>query len=74
MYKNDMSEAGFLDLSEEWETVPVTDCLESVLDEIECFLLRKWDIEGMGHVEMKTRMEDLLRRLKVEASRTSAPW
>jgi hypothetical protein len=39
MYKNDMEAAGSLDTFEEWEAMPVTACLESVLDEIECFLL-----------------------------------
>lgn len=73
-YKNDMIAAGFLDVCEEWETIPVEECLNSVLDEVKCFLLRKWDMEGIPHETISTRIADLCHKLTLEASNVNIRW
>ncbi|GAB1311663.1 Trans-aconitate 2-methyltransferase (Fragment) [Madurella fahalii] len=67
-YTNDMIAAGFLDVCEEWETIPLEECLDSVLDEVKCFLLRKWHMEGIPREKISTRIADLSDKLVSEAS------
>ncbi|KAJ9130267.1 hypothetical protein NKR23_g12270, partial [Pleurostoma richardsiae] len=68
MYKGYMKDAGFLDIYETWETVPVTECLDTVLDEIECVLFRKWHREGVNRAEANMRIMVLRSQLESEAS------
>ncbi|KXX74522.1 Trans-aconitate 2-methyltransferase, partial [Madurella mycetomatis] len=73
-YKNDMIAAGFLDVCEEWETISVEECLDSVLDEAKCFLLRKWDMEGIPHEKISRRIADLCNKLISEAKNVDVRW
>ncbi|KAK4119476.1 hypothetical protein N657DRAFT_256660 [Parathielavia appendiculata] len=70
-YKADMKLVGFLDAFEHWELMPVKDCLDSVLNDIECMLLRKWHDEGMDHSDIQEQVEALRLRLLSEASHVS---
>ena len=73
-YKNYMAEAGFLDIHEIWEEIPVVDCLDIVLDEIECFLFRKWHLENVESEEAESHIATLRSQLESEASEAYTHW
>jgi hypothetical protein len=73
-YEADMKLVGFLVTREHWELMSVEDCLESVLGDIECMLLRKWHDEGMGHGAIRKQFKELKVRLVSEASHVSVHW
>lgn len=67
-YTSLMDAAGFRNIQETCEAVPVTKCLDIILAQIRCVLSLKWKSKGVGDKKAEKEMERLFQELKSEAN------
>ncbi|KAH6871024.1 S-adenosyl-L-methionine-dependent methyltransferase [Thelonectria olida] len=66
-FRASMERAGFQTTFETRKTIPVTTCLETILDQIECALIMKLACEKIPDSQAKMYIRQLRRDLKAEA-------
>ena len=66
-YDKLLTDLGFREVTERWETIPVTACLDIVLDQLECALTAKWDHEDVEEDVAVARLQTLRKALVSQA-------
>ena len=66
-YEKLLTNLGFREVAEHWETIPVTACLDIVLDQLECALAAKWDYESVEEDVAVARLQTLRKALVSQA-------
>lgn len=67
MFTDLMEQAGFHNVHEEWDLVLVKQCLNIVLNHIECLSLLKWERDGMTLVDAEAEIKKLRRDLESQS-------